>query len=110
MKISSIRKASATLLRKGKSTEDGRKYQDGSPEDELHEAGDGDLLAQLALIGNQRRLRVQLRCVLGAQRVVGVQVAMIEGVQHLSQPRVGAALQHLGLQRAVPELSSRDKA
>ena len=35
---------------------------------------------------------------------------MIEGVQHLSQPRVGAALQHLGLQRAVPELSSRDKA
>ena len=63
----------------------------GSRGDELHEAGDGNFLPQLALIGDQRR-------VFGAQRVIGVHVPMIEGIQHLPEPCVGAALQHLGLQ------------
>ena len=51
----------------------------GAREDELHEAGDGDLLAQLALVGHQRWLRIELRGVLGAQGVVRVQVAIVEG-------------------------------
>jgi hypothetical protein len=73
--------------------------RESSREDELHEASYGDLLTQLALIGNQRRLRVQLRGIGAAQRVICVQIPVVEGVQHLPQPCVGAALQHLGLSR-----------
>ena len=81
----------------------------GAREDELHEAGDGDLLPQLALIGHQRRLRVELRRVLGAQGVVRVQVAVVEGVQHLPQPRVRAALQSLCLQFSTSVRSAGHK-
>ena len=66
-------------------------------EDELHKAEDGDLLAQLALVRDEGGLCIESSGVLGAQGVIGVQVAMIEGFQHLPQPRVRTPAQCLHL-------------
>lgn len=68
-----------------------------SLEDELHEAENGDLLAQLALVRDQGRLRIESGGMLGAQGVVGVQIAMVECFQHLPQPCIWAPAQRLHL-------------
>lgn len=47
---------------------------------------------------NQRRLRIKGSCMLGAQRIIGVQIPMIECAQHLPQPLVGTPLQRLYLE------------
>ena len=68
------------------------------PEDELHQAEDSDLLAQLVNILRQGRLRVQNSLVFVAQLIILVQVTIVEALQHLFQPSVVlGSLQHLNL-------------
>lgn len=58
------------------------------PEDQLHQAQNGDLLPELVHVLCQSRLVVQHRLMLGAKLIVSVQIASMETLQHLLQPPV----------------------